>query len=300
MKTGGQESGAEPATSGGGPGHGEPVVWGPARPQYPPAWAGRFGEDRHGVFADFELNGVQFDWRWIPPGRFWMGSPQRKSWVPKDELPRHEVILTQGFWMGRTPVTQAQWGALKKENLSTSKGTNLPVETVTWAEAKQFAEWLSLIREGLHAKLPTEAEWEYACRAGTDGDFGDGGVMLDGRVSDAELDRLGWFAGNSGGMLHRVGMKAANGWGLHDMHGLVGEWCWAGKREYKDGLIVNPVGPCGDHSGDKRAVRGGLRGSFPALCRAASRHEELGGPAERWASELVGFRLVAVAPDGAR
>ena len=298
MKTGGQESGAE-ATAG-GQGHGFPFVWGPARPQFPPAWAGRFGEDRHGVFADFELNGVRFDWRWIPPGRFWMGSPHQKSWVPTEELPRHEVILTRGFWMGRTPVTQAQWGVVLEPNPAEFKGGNRPVETLTWNEARAFAEHLNRAVKGLSVTLPTEAQWEYACRAGTDGDFGDGSALTNVTGKDSALDRLGWFKGNSDGGAGNLETKAPNGWGLHDMHGLVWEWCLDGKRPYRDGLVVDPVGPCNEGPVHKRVIRGGSFTNFAVGCRAASRSAVPGGPNGGVVSSDIGFRLVAMGPDGVR
>lgn len=298
MKTGGQESGME-ATAG-GQGHGTPFVWGPARPQFPPAWAGRFGEDRHGVFADFELNGVRFDWRWIPPGRFWMGSPHPKSWVPKEELPRHEVILTRGFWMGRTPVTQWQSRAVSESFKDLRLGSDLPVETVAWNEAMQLADSLGLKMKGYSVRLPTEAQWEYACRAGTDGDFGDGSALTNPSGKDPALDRLGWFDGNSGGSLHEVGVKAPNRWGLHDMHGLVSEWCLDGKREYRDEVVVDPVGPCNEGPGDMRVARGGARTNSAVKCRAASRLVASGGPLGGVISSDIGFRLVAMGPDAVR
>jgi formylglycine-generating enzyme required for sulfatase activity len=224
------------------------------------------------VFADFELNGVRFDWRWIPPGRFWMGSPHQKSWVPKDELPRHEVILTRGFWMGRTPVTQAQWGVVLEPNPAEFKGGNRPVETLTWNEARAFAEHLNRAVKGLSVTLPTEAQWEYACRAGEAGPY-----------SGGTIEQVAWYDGNSAGQTHDVGTKQANAWGLHDMHGNVREWC----ADWLDDTLPVGTDPTGASSGSFRVYRGGSWSFRAGSCRAADRLGNTPG----YRDYGLGFRL---------
>jgi formylglycine-generating enzyme required for sulfatase activity len=263
-----------------------PFQFGPAQPRFAPSWAERFGEDREGIFAKFGLDGVPFEWRWIPPGRFWMGAAANEKPNFEKERPRHEVILTHGFWMGRTPVTQEQWLALMKELPSRRHGDALPVEKVSWEDAMAFAMRLNVERPGLAATLPTEAQWEYACRAGTHGAFGDGSPCTEPEGSDPALDRLGWFHANSNYQTHPVGLKDCNPWGLHDMHGNVWEWCLDGARRYGDALEVNPVGFLG---GFLAVIRGGSWLRRAGHCRCAGRNSR-----ERGTREFdLGFRLVA-------
>ena len=263
-----------------------PFQFGPAQPRFAPSWAERFGEDREGIFAEFGVDGVPFEWRWIPPGRFWMGAAANEKPNFEQERPRHEVILTHGFWMGRTPVTQMQWVALMKENPSHFQGDALPVEKVSWEDAMAFAMRLNVERPSLAATLPTEAQWEYACRAGTHGAFGDGSPCSVLIGKDPALDRLGWFDENSGGTTHPVGLKDCNAWGLHDMHGNVWEWCRDGLRAFRDGLEVNPIMPQLDVGA---VVRGGSWDDTPAWCRCAQRLPWFPGRPR----DDLGFRLVA-------
>lgn len=153
-------------------------------------------------------------------GRLMMGA--RDGYV--DEEPEHQVILTKDFWLGQTPVTQAQFRAWKAEHKNGFSGDDsLPVEQVTWEDSMGYCEWLTthLIGTsfaGWKACLPTEAQWEYACRAGTT-------TAYHGGDGAAALREEGWFDENSGGKTHPVGGLAGNAWGLHDMHGNVLEWC---------------------------------------------------------------------------
>jgi len=162
----------------------------------------------------------------IPAGKFTMGFSYPKT--------PHEVTLTKAFWLGRTEVTQAQWEAVMGGNPSAFKGKDLPVENVSWYEAMKFCGNLNakgLLPAGWKWALPTEAQWEYACRAGTTGDW----------VSDC--GKVAWYADNSGSKTHPVATKKANAWGLHDMHGNVGEWCadWY-CRDYPMGAVTDPQG----------------------------------------------------------
>jgi formylglycine-generating enzyme required for sulfatase activity len=210
----------------------------------------------------------------IPAGDFIMGSPQTKL-----ELPQHKVKITKPFFMSATKVTQAQWKAVMGINPSYLPGDDLPVENVTWNDCQEFLKKLS-DKEGKVYRLPTEAEWEYACRAGstTKYFFGEDAAIL---------GDYGWFGANSDRQTHPVGLKKANAWGLYDMYGNVWEWC-------QDWLTV-PYGPeeQTDPMGAKgfqRALRGGGWYCEADRCRSAYR----GGlsPNSRY---YIGLRVVMVA-----
>jgi formylglycine-generating enzyme required for sulfatase activity len=175
---------------------------------------------------------------YIPAGEFDMGS---EHW--SDQGPVHRVQISKAFWMGKCPVTQAEWEAVMGNNPSHFKGANRPVETVSWEMAQEFLKKLSGKGEGRY-RLPTEAEWEYAARAGTTGRYG------------GDLDAMAWHRGNSGNQTHPVGEKQANAWGLYDMHGNVWEWCqdWYDKDYYRNSPNTDPTGPS---SGSVRVLRGG-------------------------------------------
>lgn len=148
--------------------------WHPLVTGYPPEWASEWGEDRYGVFVAFILEGFTQRLRWIPPGRFWMGSPEEETQVlAKDdwerewfeqEQPRHEVFITRGFWLFDTPCTQALWEAVMGENPSRFKGSDRPVERVSWNDAQEFITRINTRIPGLELSLPTDAQWEHACR----------------------------------------------------------------------------------------------------------------------------------------
>jgi uncharacterized protein (TIGR02996 family) len=216
---------------------------------------------------------IPMTFAWCPPGSFQMGSNK----VDDDAKPVHAVRLTKGFWMGVTPVTQAQWQAIMEGNPSNFKGLELPVETVSWDDAIQFCQAVRQ-RCSLEVRLPTEAEWEYACRAGTTSEY------WSGNGADA-LKQVGWFASNSGDSTQSVGQLAANPWGFFDIHGNVWEWCsdWYGASS--QGSERDPTGP---KSGSFRLSRGGSSLSGPLYCRSAfrSRFVPTNG------SSNLGFRLV--------
>jgi formylglycine-generating enzyme required for sulfatase activity len=151
---------------------------------------------------------------WVPPGTFQMGAAEGSL----DEKPVHMVMLESGFWLGTSPVTQGQWREVMGKNPSGFRGgDSLPVENVSWIDCQTFLKKLNALGEGVF-RLPSEAEWEYACRAGSDGKwcFGDDASLLDGYA---------WHPENAGGRTHPVVEKLPNAWGLHDMHGNVSEWC---------------------------------------------------------------------------
>ena len=258
-------------------------------PSFPPRWAEIFGEDRRGIFAEFTLNKVKFAWRWIPPGRFQMGSPDSEAGRDSDEGPVHSVTISRGFWLTETPITQSQWIAVKGENPSHFKGDQRPVESVSWHTSMAFAATLNTQRPGLLTSLPTEAQWEYACRAGTRGAFHvDGSQCTEPTGKDLVLGPLGWFEKNSGGETHDVKQKAANAWGLHDMHGNVWEWCRDGKRTYTARSERDPQGSIDESA--SRVVRGGSWYFQARGCRAACRFGD-GGPGRGWYG--YGLRLSA-------
>ena len=254
-------------------------------PDFPPLWAGGWGEDSRGVFAEIVVNGIPIEMRWIPPGKFPMGSPSGEDGRFDWEGPQHEVTLTRGFWLGSTPFTQAQWEAVMGKNLSQFKGGDRPVEMVNWENCQEYCEALNKLLPGLGARLPTEADWEFACRAGTSA-FNDGSPCTAPEGADPALDRLGWYDKNSGGETHPVGQKQANAWGLYDMHGNVWEWCedWFGS--YPPEAQIDPAGP---ENGVVRVVRGGSWNNPARSCRSARR----AGFDPGYRFDNLGFRLAA-------
>jgi formylglycine-generating enzyme required for sulfatase activity len=161
-----------------------------------------------------------------------------------DESPVHRVKISRDFEMGKCEVTQAQWQAVMSNNPSSFKGDNLPVENVSWNDAQEFIRKLNQADSKYQYRLPTEAEWEYACRAGTTGDYA------------GNLDDMAWYSNNSGSKTHAVGQKQANKWGLYDMHGNVWEWCqdWYDSNYYRQSPGADPTGPT---AGSIRVYRGG-------------------------------------------
>jgi formylglycine-generating enzyme required for sulfatase activity len=159
----------------------------------------------------------------MPAGTFTMGSPASDPNAYDDEKPAHQVTISKPFYMGKYEVTQAQWKAVmgSENNPSYFKGDSLPVDHVSWRDVQEFIQKLNRREEqasGVFCRLPTEAEWEYAARAGTTTlySFGD---------DAAELDDYAWYAGNADHTSYPVGQKKPNAWGLYDMHGNVSEWC---------------------------------------------------------------------------
>ena len=207
-------------------------------------------------------NGYDIPIVFIVPGSFIMGSPSDEPDRQSSEV-QHIVTLTHPFALAQTPCTQAQWEVVMGGNPSMFKGAKRPVETVSWDEALEYCRKLTtrqrakgILPEGWEWRLPTEAEWEYAARAGTTG------------ARHGELDTIAWWSGNSGSETHAVGGKQANAWGLHDMMGNVSEWCsdWHGK--YRTGSVTDPTGPS---SGSGRVFRGGGWGNGASGARSAAR-----------------------------
>jgi len=236
----------------------------------------------------------------IEPGVFTMGSPADELGRNDDET-QHQVTLTRAFELKATEVTQAEWRAVMGNNPSGFQdcGDDCPVEYVSWDDAIDYCNALSA-QQGLAPcydadrnlvgldcegyRLPTEAEWEYAARAGTQTAFYTGDITNpDCEPLDPNLDAAGWYCGNSNRTTHPVGQKQPNAWGLYDMHGNVFEWVndWYG--EYSPGAAVDPVGPA---SGEDRVLRGGSWVNFAQFARAAYR----GGSTPGFRDYDLGFR----------
>jgi len=206
-----------------------------------------------------------------------------------NESPAHEVTLTTPFYMAKYEVTQEQYAQVMGTNPSHFRGASLPVETVSWEDATEFCKNVaqaSSLPQTLQARclryavrLPTEAEWEFACRAGTTTTYHSGDT-------GADLGRAAWHCANSGDKTHPVGQKEPNAWDVYDMHGNIWEWCldyW--QDQYKPDAAVDPQGPS---EGDYRVLRGGCWGFEPAYCRSARRLRS--SPGHRAADG--GFRVV--------
>lgn len=192
----------------------------------------------------------------IPAGKFKMGSPDSEAGRGDDEQ-EHSVTITHSFLMGATPVTQSQWVEVMGPEHLTYIGGDIPVEA-SFDDAVAFCKKLSQ-REGKTFRLPTEAEWEYACRAGAAGTYGGTG----------NLDNMGWYEHNSGGKVHPVAGKKPNSWNLYDMHGNVSQWSSDWYAPYSPEAATNPSGP---DTGSRHVLRGGTWNSFAVDCRSASRN----------------------------
>lgn len=217
----------------------------------------------------------------IAKGCFQMGQdPALAAAGVSDRSAWHRVCLSRDYFLGKTEVTQSQWSALMEQNPSKFQGPDLPVEEVSWAQVQTFIQRLNQRENGEHYRLPTEAEWEYAARAGTSGrySFGD---------NADQARHYAWFMDNSGERTHPVGKLQPNPWGLHDMHGNVFEWVqdWFDRDYYRASPVDDPSGP---DSGKERVIRGGSWNAGAALLKSSSRF----GVAPDLNGGGLGFRLV--------
>jgi len=218
---------------------------------------------------------------WIPPGKFMLGSPAEEPGKDADEQPQTAVTLTRGFWLGKSEVTQGEWQAIMGNNPShfTGAGERAPVEQISWEDAMEFCRRITdrerqagRLPDGYCYTLPTEAQWEYACRAGS---------------AEADADTLAsraWFGADSGNTPHPVAQKKPSLLGLYDMQGNVWEWCLDWKGDYPGGRVVDYYGPA---VGSLRIFRGGAWADPELGCRIALRCG--GDPSSR--SDKIGFRL---------
>ncbi len=232
----------------------------------------------------FDLGeGVILEMVWIPGGTFSMGSPESEEGRSNNEGPVHEVEL-DGFWMGKTEVTQEQYQAIVGSNPSYFKGPKNPVESISWEDAMEFCRKLSQ-RTGQTFTLPTEAQWEYACRAGTTTPFHFGDTIS---TIQANYDGNSTYGNGVKGEYRQrtvpAGSFALNAFGLYDMHGNVWEWCADWYGDYTSERQKNPTGPS---TGSDRVFRGGCWRNDPRDCRSANRDSH--SPGAR--SYSLGFRV---------
>ena len=240
-------------------------------------------------------NGIKLEMVLIPAGEFMMGSPDSDKDAGGEEKPRHRVQITKPFYLGKYLVTQEQWEAVMGNNPSHFKGPKNPVEQVSWDDCQQFLGKLNERFRGPHPsplpagegtfQLPSEAQWECACRAGstTRFCFGD---------DESGLGDYGWYGANSGQTTRGVGEKKPNAWGLYDMHGNVWEWCqdWYDGGYYANSPADDPTGPA---TGTIRVIRGGHWNYGAGICRSAIRKGC--GPGDRY--DGLGFRVSLVPAD---
>jgi formylglycine-generating enzyme required for sulfatase activity len=223
---------------------------------------------------------------WISPGTFTMGSPPDEGWRDPSDEDQHEVILTKGLYIGVTEVTQAQWTSVMGSNPSYFFDCDdCPVERVSWRDVVEYCNTLSLLdgRQVAYEingtkvtwlpgtngyRLPTDAEWEYACRAGTSTAFHNGEIT-NGWCDDPNLDLIAWYCGvDDPKQTSVVAQKQPNAWGLYDMTGNVQEWCWDWYQDHLSGPVIDPQGP---ETGYCRVWRGGRWSGTSPYCRSASR-----------------------------
>ena len=225
--------------------------------------------------------GLALKLAYIPAGSFLMGSLPGESKRDVDEGPQHRVTLTRGFFLGIHLVTQAQWQAMMHNNPSQFKEADRPVEQVSWDECQELCRRLTKLA-GRTFRLPTEAEWEYACRAGTTTpfSFGDAITTAQANFNGQGRTQIGVYRAQT----TPVGSFPPNPWGLYDMHGNVWEWCGDKKRPYSQGEVTDPVYSLGN----TLAVRGGSWLNQVASCRSASRY--FGAPTARL--DILGCRVV--------
>ncbi|MFP6854595.1 MAG: formylglycine-generating enzyme family protein [Opitutales bacterium] len=229
--------------------------------------------------------GTGLEMVWIKPGNYRRGSSVLEEGRAKDEALR-EVVLSRGFWLSKFELTQAQWASLMNSSPSRFSGKNRPVEHVSWEDANTFCLKMTkreringFLPQGFVYSLPSEAQWEYACRVGSTTAFGHGNEA-------GGLDKFAWTLENANGKTHEVGELRPNRWGLHDMHGNVLEWCRDRYGEYPKGKTIDPEGSL---IGAKRVARGGSVTNPRMECRSAKRFK--GEPEEK---DMVGLRVALV------
>jgi len=252
--------------------------------------AGCGSNDAETAVLKEHTNSIGMTFKLVPAGQFTMGNAKhadslRASYAGSsnadfaDESPARPVRLTKPFFFSVTEVTQEHYQKVMGANPSVNKSPKCPVDSVSWEDAHRFCQKLSE-QEGRTYRLPTEAEWEYACRAGTSTQFYFGD-------DPAALAEHGWYADNAGKKSHPVGEKKANPWGFHDMHGNVSEWCgdWFDTDTYSFTKTPDPTGPL---TGSGRVIRGGSWDSRAVLCRATRRTREL----PSFKNATLGLRVV--------
>lgn len=239
-------------------------------------------DDEFGFWADIDFDGVVQRVRYIEPGSFWMGG-LRSEGILDHEGPQHNVKLSKGFWMFDTPVTQKLWTLVMGSNPSYFSGSLSPVESVNWNDICGFFIKVDALFPGINLTLPTEAQWEYACRAGTRIPYYAG--------VDKDLSDIAWFTENSDGKTHPVAGKLCNAWGLYDMLGNVWEMCNDDLRQYESWSEADPIGsPLRKSS----AIRGGSYSNTFEDIRSFTRNSWLHTDTHK----NVGFRCIILDDQG--
>ena len=261
------------------------TLYAPFPAPFPAPWASDWGADEYGRWMALTWRGVRQVFRWMAPGQFLMGSPASEHERDDGEI-LHEVRLTRGYWLAATACTQALWSAVINANRSRFQDdANNPVERVSWDDVNEFVNQMNALVAGLAARLPTEAEWEYACRAGTTTPFSFGDNVTPDQVN---YDGNYPYAGGGKGVYRErtiaVGSLPPNRWGLYEMHGNVWEWCADWSDAYAEGLQTDPTGP---GTGTARVLRGGSWIGNGRYTRSARRH----ACEPDWRDLNVGFRL---------
>ena len=234
-----------------------------------PTWASSIGTDSFGTYALLPIGTQVQMMRWIPAGTLSMGI----AGAGRAEQPQHPVVISQGFWLGDSEVTQRVWQHVMGDNPSGFTGDlNRPVEEISWDSAQLFFTQLNQQTPTLKAQFPTEAQWEYACRAGTN------------RDDAGDLAAVSWHAANAGNQTHPVKSKPANAWGLFDMHGNVWEWCADFQGTYPNTEQTDPTGPT---AGAYRISRGGCWNSSVSFCGSGQR----GWDMQDTRGDIVGLRI---------
>jgi formylglycine-generating enzyme required for sulfatase activity len=264
-----------------------------------PSWASAIGRDRFGLWCEFTVEPKQGEpviqrLRWIPPGRFWMGSAKEEPGRYKDEGPQHSVTIRAGFWLFDTPCTQALWTAVMGDNPSRFQSPTRPVENVSWQDTQRFIRKINGQIAGLEWVLPSEAQWEYACRAGTEMAIYNGPLEILGENNAPALDPIAWYGGNSGvdfevdrgydssdwpekqyphtqAGTRPVKLKRANPWGLYDMLGNVWEWCQDHWHDHYEGAPTDGSAWLSSDAGASYVLRGGSWDNVVRRVRAACR-----------------------------
>ncbi len=223
-------------------------------------------------------NSIGMEFVLIPAGTFQMGAADGE----KDERPVRQVTISQPFYLGKYEVTQGQWQAVMGNNPSLFQGDpNLPVEQVWWTDVKEFIRKLNAKEGHNKYRLPTEAQWEYAARAGTTTRYSFGNEAT-------QLGQYAWYKDNADGRTHPAGQLKPNPWGLYDIHGNVWEWVQDWYQRYQSGAVTDPPGP---KTGTHRMRRGCAWNNAANICRTANRYSAPG-----YRDDFLGFRLLRTAP----
>ncbi|MBA3709149.1 MAG: protein kinase, partial [Planctomycetes bacterium] len=245
-----------------------------------PAWATATGSDQYGPWADLTVKGITQRFRYVPSGQFTMGTTDHEKGRDKDEV-RVSVTLTRSYWMADSECTQGFYEAIGAKHDSKFRGTERPVDRISWEDCGRFMLTLNSAFPKLQARLPTEAEWEYACRGGNDVPFS----SYQGPLEEAKLETVAWFTKNAPSGSKDVKRRFPNVLGLHDMHGNLWEWCQDNYGNYSPTPIADPLG----REEENHVARGGSWGDQASKLRAGNRLSVRGD----MRTVYVGFRLAA-------